>query len=446
MFAKKEIRNQLWGLIQNQQMPNPHDVAIAAVSGNTHEGIFPLPTYIPLDTNARTQAESPFSHLTGATGNAAPSDISMYGIHVPDSSSAGYQADHDWHQAGHHMGFSNPVTTAGPVDASLSSFGYIPYGEQHQGVHIEGFPSSLDHGYVSPSNLDLAASYVYDWNMYGEHGGQALEHDMASSHSETGQMSPIETRPGTRTPSSFTSTSSGGLYSAMYAGTASINPQIAASMGGGSTIAPGRGPRENTASKKGKGRQKSSHSRRPSGKTASAPAPPASAFASSSGESSLSGTGPSSSRGSRLSTSSRIAQPPAERLDEKKTRGTHNLVEKQYRNRLNARFEDLMNALPPESLRSPVSSLGGFSEATATADAAERRASKGEVLELARQHIQQLEQRRDSLARERDELVGVEQRLQEMYASQSPAHGRANEGGAGHDEEEEEDAKEAEEE
>ncbi|KAL1889363.1 hypothetical protein Sste5346_008930 [Sporothrix stenoceras] len=224
----------------------------------------------------------------------------------------------------------------------------------------------------------------------------------------------------------------------MYAGTASINPQAVASMGGGSTIAPGRSQRESSSTgKKGKGKQKPTHGRRSSGKAGTAPAPPASAFTSSSGESSLSGSvGLSSGRGSRSSTSSRTAQPSTERLDDKKTRGTHNIVEKQYRNRLNARFEDLMNALPPESLRSPSSGLGDSSEATATVDSAERRASKAEVLEMARQHIQQLEQRRDNLARERDGLLGTSQRLQRIYASQSPAHGQTDGRGEGNEDDE----------
>lgn len=408
--------------------------------------MFPLPAYMPLGTDARSQVES-FFHLTDAAGHPTPSDMSTYGFHhVPDSTSAGYQTSHDWHQAGHHIMFSNPAPTAGPGDASLSNLDYMPYGEQHQGVHGEAFPSSFEHGYVPQSNLDHSASYAYDWNA---HSAQASEHDLASSHSGTGHestlVSPIETRTRARTPSSFTSTSSGGRYSSMYAGTTNVDPQVVASTGSGSVIAPGRAPRESTAaSKKGKAWQKPSNSRRSSGKAGAAPAPPGSIFASSSGESSLSGAGPSSSRGSRSSTSSYVTQPLTERLDEKKTRGTHNLVEKQYRNRLNARFEDLMNALPPESLRPPASGLGDRSDATAAADAAARRASKAEVLELARQHIQQLEQQRDTLARERDELLGTSQRLQEIQASQSPAHGRTSERGAGNDDEgEEEDAEES---
>ncbi|ERS97193.1 hypothetical protein HMPREF1624_06524 [Sporothrix schenckii ATCC 58251] len=117
-------------------------------------------------------------------------------------------------------------------------------------------------------------------------------------------------------------------------------------------------------------------------------------------------------------------------------------MEKQYRNRLNARFEDLMNALPPESLRSPATVFGYSSATAVTANAVERQVSKGEVLELARKHIQRLEQQRDDLKRERDELQDTSQRLQKIYASQSSEHGQTSERAADRDDDDEDNEEE----
>ncbi|KAJ9413150.1 hypothetical protein QL093DRAFT_2569919 [Fusarium oxysporum] len=67
--------------------------------------------------------------------------------------------------------------------------------------------------------------------------------------------------------------------------------------------------------------------------------------------------------------------------EEHLVRASHNRVEKQYRNRLNAQFESLLNALPTK--------IG-----------------KGEVLEMARKGIQALERENNELQRENLELQG----------------------------------------
>ncbi|KAK5664165.1 hypothetical protein OQA88_381 [Cercophora sp. LCS_1] len=110
---------------------------------------------------------------------------------------------------------------------------------------------------------------------------------------------------------------------------------------------------------------------------------------------------------------------PGESVDERKTRNAHNLVEKQYRNRLNAQFEGLLNALP-ESIRSPNSAAaGGPSDSDPNVDLGERRLSKGDVLEMSTRYIKTLERDCHRLEKEREELGRNVERLQAMLSGQS---------------------------
>jgi hypothetical protein len=100
---------------------------------------------------------------------------------------------------------------------------------------------------------------------------------------------------------------------------------------------------------------------------------------------------------------------PADTAEERRTRSSHNLVEKQYRNRLNAHFESLLQALP-EQLRSGAADDddegGGGGGAPAPPDGSgDRRLSKGQVLDLARRHIKTLERQRDAMHHENQEFV-----------------------------------------
>ncbi|KJR86411.1 uncharacterized protein SPSK_02516 [Sporothrix schenckii 1099-18] len=396
------------------QITTPDDVAMID-SGGIHEGMFSFPADMQLDMG--TDAHS--------------------------------QAGHDWHQSGQYMAFASPVSATSLADASWSSSGYIPYGEQYTGAPVEAEPTLFERGYAPSSNWDDAVPYSSDWNAHDTPSGQDSEHGAASSRSGTGhgsaRMSPVDMRPGAKTPTSFTSTSSGGRYSTAHTGIADINAQRGASVGSGSIATPETGhKRHSPASKKGKAKQKPPQSRRPNNKAGAVPAPSALSMASSSGGDSLS-SGDPSLRGAlapQSSTTSRNVEPPAEKQSRKRSRGSQNIMEKQYRNRLNARFEDLMNALPPESLRSPATVFRYSSATAVTANAAERQASKGEVLELARKHIQRLEQQRDDLKRERDELQDTSQRLQKIYASQSSEHGQTSERAADRDDDNEDNEEE----
>ncbi|KAK5629776.1 hypothetical protein RRF57_005491 [Xylaria bambusicola] len=126
-------------------------------------------------------------------------------------------------------------------------------------------------------------------------------------------------------------------------------------------------------------------------------------------------TPPASSSGSnrsKLRSASRTSKnthhnPPAT-AEERKSRETHNNVEKQYRNRLNAHFESLLSALP-ERMQSGEDEDGG------DLDAGDRRVSKAEVLEMARRHIKALERECALLEGERDELRDNMERLRWLF-------------------------------
>ncbi|KAJ3513359.1 hypothetical protein NM208_g15198 [Fusarium decemcellulare] len=120
-----------------------------------------------------------------------------------------------------------------------------------------------------------------------------------------------------------------------------------------------------------------------------------------------------SSRQSKLRSASRTSKnsrdKPNDTPEERRTRASHNLVEKQYRNRLNAQFESLLSALPDQA-RHGGNGNGDDNESDG-ANEADRRVSKGEVLEMARKHIQTLERERNQLELENLELQGSLRRL-----------------------------------
>jgi len=91
-------------------------------------------------------------------------------------------------------------------------------------------------------------------------------------------------------------------------------------------------------------------------------------------------------------------------LEERRARRNHNIVEKQYRNRLNAQFERLLAVLPPEHQKTPDDNGTQASE-DGRDTASDRRLSKAEVLEVATRRIKALELERRRLYRERKALL-----------------------------------------
>lgn len=97
--------------------------------------------------------------------------------------------------------------------------------------------------------------------------------------------------------------------------------------------------------------------------------------------------------------------------DERRARHSHNLVEKQYRNRLNRQFESLLAVLPAEGDNCPP----GGTEAkpregkgsVAGIEGDDRRLSKAEVLDMARHRIMALESECDRLQNERRGLTAL---------------------------------------
>jgi len=78
------------------------------------------------------------------------------------------------------------------------------------------------------------------------------------------------------------------------------------------------------------------------------------------------------------------------------SRLSHNIVEKQYRTRLNMQFTSLLDAIPPEMLSTQ---FDGYVDTSAR----KGKVSKGEVLALAKRYIQSLEQDTKTLERENRE-------------------------------------------
>ncbi|CAK7268581.1 hypothetical protein SEPCBS57363_003166 [Sporothrix epigloea] len=418
---------------------------MAAVSGDVHQGLFTLPAPISMTGNAHEHIHDPgpyFYHMS-SPANVLDSAARFY---VPSSELDSYLADHSWQQASHQLAFPMLATETGPsgtggagnagdpgdprgTDATLSNtFDYPPYGEdQQREMHAGEFPSSFGQSYVVPESNEKQAPYVFDWNAQG---GEAAELNLASMFPHTGQRGkttpPVETESGAFTPSSLTSTSSAGQYSSMYAGIANIDYHLPTTGGNEAHIAPSNSAAgAASAAKKGKAKQKPRPGGHPGGKGKSKRLSPA-IKSSSSGDSSVTGAGPSSSHESH--SSGRIVIPPKAKNDEKR-RGkskSHNLVESQYRERLTEQFDMLRNALPQSSERFQTSASGTASgeETRAAASVEERRTSKAEVLEMARNHIRELEQRRDDLVRQKVALESTSQRLRQIYSRQSLGQGQ----------------------
>ncbi|CAK7269491.1 hypothetical protein SEPCBS57363_003629 [Sporothrix epigloea] len=90
-------------------------------------------------------------------------------------------------------------------------------------------------------------------------------------------------------------------------------------------------------------------------------------------------------------------------LEERRVRQNHNIVEKQYRNRLNSQFERLLSILPANRLDGP--------DMGQSVDLDDRRMSKAEVLKLARRRIYSLNDEIQKLNTESESLRSSVQTL-----------------------------------
>ncbi|KAK0748593.1 hypothetical protein B0T21DRAFT_25373 [Apiosordaria backusii] len=154
----------------------------------------------------------------------------------------------------------------------------------------------------------------------------------------------------------------------------------------------------------------------------------------------------SSTAKTKLRSASRTSKNAQNRSEEtpqeRKSRNSHNLVEKQYRNRLNAQFEILMNTLP-ESMRSPTTTASGADSDAGQGvqggqviglDLGERRLSKAQVLDMSTRYIRSLEKEREKLEREREELLLNMSKMREAYEKDGTGSGPGSGSGSGSEE------------
>jgi hypothetical protein len=83
------------------------------------------------------------------------------------------------------------------------------------------------------------------------------------------------------------------------------------------------------------------------------------------------------------------------------SRAIHNLIERQYRNRLNNQFSSLLDAIPRELVVAEVGNGYGDAER----EALDKRVNKGDVLMLAKRHIEALEKRGRELETQREVML-----------------------------------------
>lgn len=94
----------------------------------------------------------------------------------------------------------------------------------------------------------------------------------------------------------------------------------------------------------------------------------------------------------------------------KMSRTSHNMVEKQYRNRLNGQFSTLLGVLPPDLVGVEVEGYGRDDSS------AEKKVSKAEVLILAKRRIQDLERAKVNLEESNGALLEDMQRLKGAWS------------------------------
>lgn len=96
-----------------------------------------------------------------------------------------------------------------------------------------------------------------------------------------------------------------------------------------------------------------------------------------------------------------------ERMEQSRNpKSSHNMVEKQYRNRLNGQFSTLLGALPPDLVGAEVEGYGRDDSGSN-----EKKVSKAEVLVLAKRHIENLQREKMDLEDRNNALLGDMQRL-----------------------------------
>lgn len=101
--------------------------------------------------------------------------------------------------------------------------------------------------------------------------------------------------------------------------------------------------------------------------------------------------------------------PSKAKKGESKDRAAHNMIEKQYRKRLNGQFETLLRALPPDS------KTHDTEDENSDTVSSEGKVSKGEVLVQARRYIRELEKEGKSLMENNEQLKAKQEEVEEAW-------------------------------
>jgi hypothetical protein len=104
-------------------------------------------------------------------------------------------------------------------------------------------------------------------------------------------------------------------------------------------------------------------------------------------------------------------QTPSDDTKPKDLRASHNMIEKQYRTRLNEHFEILLRTLPPST--TSYNGDSGHRDNTSS----ERKVSKAEVLMIATRYIQSLETESRRLKGDNEQLKLKKEELENAYVS-----------------------------
>ncbi|OAA53821.1 Helix-loop-helix DNA-binding protein [Niveomyces insectorum RCEF 264] len=398
-------------MAKNMLPPPPHHVNTTESNDNerrrneaTHSA-----TAAPASASA-TQQELPVVFNSGSAGVYTGLEQAVAPPFSRDNTTSGFiapdfQTGAAWPSPGQSLMYAtNNDPAAASVDFPHSPFNYLPYSEDQHEQSSEGRQMLYE-----PTNREPPVEYPYNWNADSNAASFGSDAGRFSSRMEHGGSS---VSLDTLMPGMFAASSSGGggPNASLYGNPANVYGEVGARDLGGDNLAatgvPGDGERRPPLKRVKTLPNRTpnlSRARRAKLNTPDVPAWSTQTPAGSSGESSQSG-----------STINAQMIPDNTTDDGRGGRRSHNLVEKQYRNRLNAQFEGLMRALP-QDVKAPGSGPGTSDEGFG-GDAMEKRLSKAEVLEMARLHIQALEQERDDLIRERDQLQGNADILQGLYA------------------------------
>ncbi|RBR14738.1 uncharacterized protein FIESC28_07584 [Fusarium coffeatum] len=340
----------------------------------------------------------------------------------------GHGHGHEIHRPGAHSaqssaglpptGFAShlPPASSGPMSLDWNMY-HVPPNLQLNAnqfdfevpghINVVGHPNHLAHGPTNPNPFNYGHSIVSPSSIHPN----SAHFNAATSTQWDDSLGHDASTPKVRTPSHHVSSNPWAEINEP-AGDNNLTP-VSRSRKSARTRRQKKEPRKLSDASQG-GRSNSTGGTAPSVSDAASPSSASQHSRASIGSKSASMTSAAStasSRQSKLRSASRTSKnsrdKPNDTPEDRRTRASHNLVEKQYRNRLNAQFESLLSALP-DQIRHGDNGGGNGNEDNESdqGNDPDRRVSKGEVLEMARKHIQALERERDQLELENFELHG----------------------------------------